>query len=120
MQALEKLLRDHRNNQEHPIDPRLLDLLTTVSAKVEAKVPYQVICGYRSPVTNAAMHAKSAQVAATSLHMRGMAMDVRIDGVQLTHLHDAAMTLRGGGVGLYPQSNFVHLDVGAVRHWQGT
>ena len=118
--AVKRLLRDHRNGEEHPIDLKLLDLMSTVKGKVETKYPFEIICGYRSPVTNAAMHKKSSQVAAKSLHMTGMAVDVRIQGVQLTNLHNAAMTLRGGGVGLYPKSNFVHLDVGSVRHWQGT
>ena len=81
--------------------------------------PFQIISGYRSPVTNAAMHAKSSGVASHSLHMQGMATDIRVEGVQLSHLRSAALDLRRGGVGFYPQSNFVHVDTGRVRQWAG-
>jgi uncharacterized protein YcbK (DUF882 family) len=119
--AVNKVLRDHNNGQEHAIDARLLDLLSTLSGKLDAKsAPYQVICGYRSPATNAALHSRSEQVAAHSLHMSGMAIDIRIDGVELAHLQKAALDLKDGGVGIYPRSDFVHVDVGRVRRWQGT
>jgi uncharacterized protein YcbK (DUF882 family) len=119
--AVNKVLRDHNNGEEHVIDPRLLDLLNTLGGKLDAKSSaYQVICGYRSPATNAALHSKSSQVAAKSLHMSGMAIDIRIDGIELAHLQRAALALDGGGVGLYPKSDFVHVDVGRVRQWQGT
>lgn len=120
LQAVNKVLRDHRTNEQHVIEPRLLDLMHTLHGKVEGQREIEVICGYRAPATNAAMHAHSKQVAANSLHIKGMAVDMRIDGVQLVNLQKAALALRGGGVGIYPKSNFVHVDVGAVRHWQGT
>ncbi len=120
MAAVNKVLRDHRNGEEHRIDPRLLDLLSNLHGKLDAKAPYQVICGYRSQQTNAALHKRSHQVAAKSLHMQGMAIDIRLDGVQLNNLHRAALGLGAGGVGLYPRSDFVHVDVGSVRHWQGS
>jgi uncharacterized protein YcbK (DUF882 family) len=118
--AVNKLMRDHRNGQQHPIDPKLLDLLVAVRGQVEASSCYELICGYRSPATNAAMHAHSSQVASNSLHIQGMAADVRIGGVELQHLRNAALALRVGGVGLYPVSDFVHVDVGPVRRWSGT
>jgi uncharacterized protein YcbK (DUF882 family) len=65
------------------------------------------------------LHARSGQVAAHSLHMDGMAIDVRMEGVALDHLHKAALDLKAGGVGLYPTSDFVHMDVGRVRRWTG-
>jgi uncharacterized protein YcbK (DUF882 family) len=118
--AVNKLMRDRRTGAVHPIDPKLLDLLVVLRGQVEASACYELICGYRSPATNASMHAKSRQVAKNSLHPMGMAADIRIAGLDVRHLHNAALALRGGGVGLYPVSNFVHLDVGPVRHWQGT
>ena len=120
LSSLMKVLRDWRNGEEHMMDPRVFDLLHTVHAKVESSQPIQIISGYRSPETNAAMHEKSSQVASNSFHTKGMATDIRIPGVDLTHLHKAALSLKAGGVGFYPVSNFVHVDVGPVRQWAGT
>jgi uncharacterized protein YcbK (DUF882 family) len=112
-------LRDFRTGDVHPIDPRLLDVLDAVAQRTESKSPFQVISGYRSPKTNAMLHERSAEVAKKSLHTQGMAIDVRLPDVELQHLHAAALSLGRGGVGFYPYSNFVHIDVGPVRHWQG-
>jgi uncharacterized protein YcbK (DUF882 family) len=117
--AINKVLRDFRTGDVHPMDKGLVDLLAVLSTKVDSKGPFQIISGYRSPKTNAMLHAKSDGVAARSLHMDGLATDIRLDGVQLRHLHKAALSLGRGGVGLYPTSNFVHVDVGRVRSWQG-
>lgn len=112
-----QVLRDHRTGEAHPIDCRLLDLLWSLSGALETRSPFQVISGYRSPRSNAALAAASGGVARNSLHMQGLAIDVRLEDAPLERLHGAATTLRGGGVGLYRQSNFVHLDVGRVRTW---
>jgi uncharacterized protein YcbK (DUF882 family) len=111
------MLRDYRTGDVHPIDRRLLDLLDTISAKVETRKPFQIISGYRSPKTNAMLHETTSGVANNSLHMQGMAIDIRMEDVDLSHLHNAALSLRAGGVGYYPSSDFVHMDVGPVRHW---
>lgn len=118
--ALNKALRDGRTGDVHAMDPRLLDLMAAVNAKVGSNAPIEVICGYRSPKTNAMLAARSGEVAKHSLHMDGKAVDIRVKGVELRHLHKAAVSLQQGGVGLYPVSNFVHLDVGRVRSWQGS
>jgi uncharacterized protein YcbK (DUF882 family) len=117
--AVNKVLRDFRTGDQHPMDPGLLDLLDTLHVKVESRSPFQVISGYRSPRTNAMLHEHSDGVASKSLHMQGMAMDIRLDGVALDHLHKAALDVGRGGVGYYPTSNFVHVDVGRVRRWNG-
>jgi uncharacterized protein YcbK (DUF882 family) len=114
-----KALRDWRNGQEHVMDPRLFDALNTIHGRLEANAPFQIISGYRSPATNAMMHARSEGVAEHSQHMLGKASDVRIEGVDLTHLRNAALSLKAGGVGYYPVSNFVHVDVARVRQWVG-
>lgn len=111
------LLRDFRANQVHPIDPKLLDLLYALHALLPQGSPYQVISGYRSPATNAMLAATTDGVAAHSLHTQGMAIDVRVPGTVLARLRDQAKSLRGGGVGYYPRSDFVHIDVGRVRYW---
>ena len=56
-------------------------------------------------------------MAKNSLHMAGKAVDIRLPGVSLADLRDAAMNCRSGGVGFYPGEGFVHVDTGSVRHW---
>ena len=119
LQAINKVLRDFRTGDVHPMDPKLMDLLAAISSTVETKQSFQIISGYRSPKTNALLHEASEHsgVANHSLHMQGMATDIRLPDVQLAHLHKAALALQSGGVGYYPKSDFVHVDVGRVRHW---
>lgn len=112
------VLRDHRTDGQRPIDPQLLDLLYALRTALGASGgPIQVISGYRSPATNLMLAGATSGVARESLHTRGMAIDIRIPGVALARLRDAAMNLGGGGVGYYPRSNFVHIDIGRVRSW---
>lgn len=120
LKAANKLLRDHRTGDVHDIDPNLFDLLARVNGLTEAgSKPFQVISGYRSPKSNAMLHDRSGAVATKSQHMLGKAIDIRVPGVQLDHLREAALSLKGGGVGYYPDSanNFVHMDTGRVRFW---
>jgi len=111
------ILRDYRNNEILPIKSHLLDLLHQLRLKLDTTQPIQIISGYRSPASNALLAAHSDGVAKSSLHMQGMAADIHIESVSLTHLHRAALELQGGGVGYYPSSNFVHVDVGRMRTW---
>jgi uncharacterized protein YcbK (DUF882 family) len=115
--AVNHVLRDFRTGDVHPIAPGLLDLVTAVQGRLETRQTVHVISGYRSPHTNAALHQKSEGVASHSLHMVGEAMDIRIPGVELADLRDAGLGLGRGGVGFYPGSDFVHVDVGRVRRW---
>lgn len=117
LQDINKLLRDHRNNKVAEIDPQLLVLLDKISEKFGNHPTLHVISGYRSPESNAKLHENSGGVAKHSLHMEGKAIDVRIPGQDLAKLHKAAMAARAGGVGYYPDSQFVHMDVGRVRYW---
>ncbi|MGA7802111.1 MAG: YcbK family protein [Gammaproteobacteria bacterium] len=119
LQEINHLLRDFRTGQVHPIDERLLDLLYVLRHRLDSHRPVHVISGFRSPKTNAMLRARSHEVAKHSLHMDGMAIDIRVPGRSLNTLHRAALALRGGGVGYYPHSDFVHVDVGRVRHWSG-
>ncbi|MGH6958310.1 MAG: DUF882 domain-containing protein [Caulobacteraceae bacterium] len=119
--AVNHVLRDFRTGQVHEIEPRLLDLLTALHGRLgRPGERFGVISGYRSPATNALLHERSGQVAVHSLHMVGEAIDIRLPGVELASLRDSAAGLRLGGVGYYPSSDFVHVDIGRVRHWSGT
>ncbi len=114
---ISRLLRDHRTNAVSAIDPGLLSLLARITALTGAGDTLHVISGYRSPETNRALADGSDGVARRSLHMDGQAIDIRIPGRDLNQLHNAALSLRSGGVGFYPRSQFVHVDVGRVRNW---
>lgn len=114
---VDRLLRDFRTGEVHPIDPALLDLLHQLQRTTGHAREFEVISGYRSPLTNAALRGRSEGVAARSLHMDGRAIDIRVPGLALDALRDAALRARLGGVGYYPASNFVHVDTGRVRRW---
>jgi uncharacterized protein YcbK (DUF882 family) len=112
-----RFLRDFRTGEEYPIDRGLLDILHGIRQATGSNGRFEVVSGYRSPKTNAALRAKNSGVAKRSLHMQGRAIDVRLNGVDTARLRKAALALRGGGVGYYPKSGFVHLDTGRVRQW---
>lgn len=120
VQALDKVLRDYRTGDVYSMHPELFDTLADLHQKTGSSSHFQVISGYRSPRTNAMLHERSGQVAKRSLHMDGKAMDVYLEDVALDRLRAAALDLGRGGVGYYPVSNFVHVDVGPVRRWVGS
>jgi uncharacterized protein YcbK (DUF882 family) len=99
------------------MDTRLLDLLHVLRIAVGSSRPYEVISGYRSPSTNAALFDEGHQVAANSFHTVGMAIDIRLPDRSSAAARRAALRLGRGGVGFYPHPGFVHVDVGPVRHW---
>ena len=111
------LLRDFRTGEIKAIDTRLLDLVYKLTVMLDAKRSFHVISGYRSPRTHALLHKRNKGVAVHSLHMHGKGIDLRLPGCPLPVLRRVAMGLKGGGVGYYPRSGFVHIDVGRVRYW---
>jgi len=117
--AINTVLRDHRTGETHPIDPHLLNMLHLLHLKMDSRREFHVISGYRSPQTNAQLNSKSSGVAKRSLHMQGMAIDIRLPGNALADLRNAALSLQTGGVGYYPGSDFIHIDTGHVRQWHG-
>jgi uncharacterized protein YcbK (DUF882 family) len=118
MAEIAHLMRDMRSGDIRPVDPALLDLLYDLGQTMETDSPIQVVCGYRSPATNAYLRTRSSRVARESLHMHGKAMDIRLDrGAH--NVYRAALALERGGVGYYPRSGFVHVDTGPVRTWRG-
>src|SRR6185437_3289416 len=117
MRHINWLLRDFRADLVHPIDPHLLDLLADLHGRLQTREPFQVISGYRSPQTNAMLASLGDGVAQNSLHLDGKAIDIRVPGRHLRYVRAAALSLRRGGVGYYPHSDFVHVDTGRVRTW---
>jgi uncharacterized protein YcbK (DUF882 family) len=116
---LRHFLRDYRADEEHPMDAALYGLLVDLAEGAGYPARYEVISAYRSPHTNAQLHAAGHAVAEHSLHMEGRAIDVRLLGCELERLRDVALRAGRGGVGFYPSSNFVHVDTGRVRTWAG-
>lgn len=117
LKDINKLLRDHRNDKIAEMDPELIVLLNDVSDKFGDNQVLHIISGYRSPESNAKLAAASNGVAKHSMHMDGKAIDIRMPGKNLAQLHKAAMSMKAGGVGYYPDSQFVHMDTGRVRYW---
>lgn len=114
---LNRVFRDRRTDEVGEIDIRLLDYLHVFKKTIECEKPLEIICGYRSPTTNTRLAEVNGGVAKRSYHMRGMAIDVRAPDTDLLKQALAAQELDVGGVGYYPASNFVHMDVGPPRTW---
>jgi len=114
-------LRDYRTDEVYPIAPKLLDLMYEIGCKLDTDCRFELTSGYRSPETNASLHELDSGVASNSLHMKGQAADISLPGRELRDLYDAALGLRIGGVGYYPDpdDDFVHIDIGRVRRWEG-
>jgi len=117
LKAVNRVLRDHRSGDVHPMDPKLLDLLYALQQLVAVAGSFHIISGYRSPASNQKLRSKSGGVAKKSLHMQGKAIDIRLPGCKLQHLRNAALELKAGGVGYYAKSDFIHVDTGRVRRW---
>jgi uncharacterized protein YcbK (DUF882 family) len=119
LDAINRLMRDFRTGDVPPIDPTLLDLLHELKGRTETSRPFEIISAYRSPVTNASLRGKSEHsgVASQSLHLKGQAIDIRLTDIPLPTLKRAALAAHRGGVGYYPDSDFVHVDTGRVRTW---
>jgi uncharacterized protein YcbK (DUF882 family) len=118
LDSLNHFLRDHRTGDIHQYDPRVFDLLADLTASVDhAGAELQIICGYRTPKSNEYLRKNSTGVAKNSLHLLAEAIDIRLPGVSLKKMREAALALHRGGVGYYAASNFIHVDVGRVRQW---
>jgi uncharacterized protein YcbK (DUF882 family) len=120
MVELNHFLRDHRTEDESHYDPKEFDLLHNVLARLgKSSATIDIVCGYRTPWSNNFLRTRSADtgVAEHSQHMLAKAIDIRVPGVTTSRLRDAALSLAAGGVGYYPLSQFVHVDVGPVRQW---
>jgi uncharacterized protein YcbK (DUF882 family) len=114
---IDRILRDYRTDETINMDTRLLDLLLVLHTTIGSGRPFEVLSGYRSPATNAALLQEGFHVAENSFHIVGKAIDIRLPDRSPAVMRRAALQLHRGGVGYYPRSGFVHVDVGPVRHW---
>lgn len=118
LEDINAVLRDHRTGEMRQMAPKLIDLVFALTLRLGSTSPVQVISGYRSAATNALLHAKDpGHIAKRSLHLTGEAVDLCFENRSLRQVRETAIALRGGGVGFYPKSGFVHVDVGRVRSW---
>ena len=112
-------MRDWRTDGVKSMDLRTIDIMAAAHNLMDASDPYMLLSGYRSPKTNAMLRSRSRGVAKNSLHMQGKAADLRLASRSVSQMSRAAIACRGGGVGRYSGSNFVHMDCGVVRNWGG-
>jgi uncharacterized protein YcbK (DUF882 family) len=117
LSKINHILRDYRTDAIKAIDPHLLDILHTINERIGSKETFHVISGYRTALTNALLRRESKGVAKASLHIQGQAIDIRLPGYSTARLRNLCVSLRAGGVGYYPRSDFVHIDTGRVRTW---
>lgn len=117
LRRLDIVFRDPSRDETTPMDPRLFDVLNTVATRLDSDEHFEVISGYRAPETNAARARQSRRVSRVSLHMSGMAADVRLPNRQAMAIARLAADMQIGGVGLYRRDGFVHLDCGPARRW---
>ncbi len=115
---LDNFLRDHRTGDVRHFDPHLYDILSDLTASVgHPGAEIDIVCGYRTSSTNESLRAHTTGVAKNSLHIQAEAIDLRMPGIDTLKLRKAALALARGGVGYYPHSDFIHVDVGRVRQW---
>lgn len=117
LKEINLFMRDWRTDDVKSIDPRTVDIMCAAHNLMDCSEPYMLISGYRSPKTNAMLRSRSSGVAKNSRHLRGQAADLRLSTRSVSQMAKAAAACRGGGVGRYSGSNFVHMDCGPVRSW---
>lgn len=117
LHEVNRFMRDWRTDGSISMDTRTVDILAASHRMLETDTPYVLLSGYRSPKTNSMLRSKSRAVARNSLHMKGQAADIRIQGRSVSQISRAAISCSAGGVGRYSRSNFVHMDCGPIRTW---
>ncbi|MCK0143569.1 DUF882 domain-containing protein [Aliiroseovarius sp. F20344] len=117
LKEINHFMRDWRTDTSIKIDTRTIDIMAAAHGLMDVREPYTMLSGYRSPKTNAMLRSRSRGVAKNSLHMKGQAADLRLKSRSVNQMFKAAVACRGGGVGRYSGSNFVHMDCGVVRTW---
>ncbi len=117
LEGVNYILRDWRQEETCEMDPRVLDILAAVHARLECSEPFEVVSGYRTLATNRLLRGRSGGVAKNSYHIKGMAVDVTLKSRSVAQISRAGLSLEAGGVGRYSRSEFVHLDCGPVRDW---
>ena len=118
MTELDHLMRDFHADESTMMDVRLYDIFAAIQDSLDTREPLVITSGYRTQRTNDKLRRRNRWAAKNSLHIPGMAADLKIKGVSSKQLVRVVTSLKMGGVGSYRGSNFIHVDVGAVRSWR--
>ena len=113
-----RFLRDHFTNKPSAMEPKLVEILMSAAATFQSDL-VMVVSAFRHPKYNLILRKKGHQVARDSQHTRGNAVDFYLPKVTTQQLHAWAKDQALGGVGLYLDSGFVHMDTGKIRYWSG-
>jgi uncharacterized protein YcbK (DUF882 family) len=116
--TIDRFLRDHFTNKLAAMQPRLVPLVIAAAAHFHSDV-VDIVSGFRHPKYNLILRKKGHQVARDSEHTHGNAIDFYIPEVATRQLEAWARAQKLGGVGLYLESGFVHMDIGPIRTWSG-
>ncbi len=111
-------MRDWRRNEAINYDRRNIDIIAATHRLLETNEPFSLLSGYRSPKTNAMLRRNNRGVASKSYHIKGMAADLKLRSRKVNEIARAAEAIKGGGVGRYYRSGFVHVDCGPRRSWK--
>jgi len=119
LQEIYRLMGDRRTGEIAKIDTDLITSMYELQTKLNTSKPLDVLSGFRSPETNTQMAKTSKHVAKDSYHTHGQAVDLSVRGISINEIHNITQNIHSGGIGYYPTSGFIHIDVGPVRHWKG-
>jgi uncharacterized protein YcbK (DUF882 family) len=114
---IDYIMRDQYSGKIERIDTKLLDLLFRIQTEIALPKPLHIMSGYRTPETNEYLKKQGVEISKNSLHEKGKAVDIRLPSIKTSFLRKTAYKLKNGGVGFYPNLQFVHVDVGPVRYW---
>lgn len=115
---LRRLLRDRTTWEEHVMDARSMATVRAAALEFGAR-RVEVVSGYRSDKLNEHLRKKGRHVAQHSQHVLGTAIDFRLVGTPTEWLHEFLEAIHVGGIGLYRDNAFIHVDTGPVRRWTG-
>ncbi len=119
VKEISHFMRDLRVDSSIDMDPHNMDIIAATYHLLDISEPFTLLSGYRTSKTNAMLRSESRSVAKNSLHMQGMAADLRLKSRSVKQMAKAAEACAAGGVGHYSRANFVHMDCGPVRNWAG-
>jgi hypothetical protein len=102
-----------------PIPTELVARIVAAAEHFEVR-EVQIISGFRHPKYNLSLRKKGREVASGSEHTAGLAIDFLLPGIETRPLYEWLLANHDGGVGFYPVSEFVHVDLGRKRTWKGS